>query len=83
MSLQGFIDYTVERQKLIEGPTPITITEGNPGQAFSTIGFVNGINKEVVFTHGDHIYDLIYVLHDKNFAESQYDHIIESIKFMD
>ena len=76
MSLQGCIDHTVVGQKLIEGPTPITIAEGNPGQAFSFIGFVNSINKEVLFTHGDHIYNLIIcIIHDKNFNESQYDHI--------
>ena len=90
MSLSEFVNYTLENKnrigtlKLFEEPTPITVANGNPGLYFSTINdFSQALSKHAIFTHGDHIYEFVYIVDNEDFNESQYNHMVESIKFLD
>ena len=87
MSLSEFVNHALEskmdKQKLFERPTSITVGDGNPGLSFSGINKSQDISKHVIFTHGDKIYEFVYVVNKENHNESQYNHMVESIKFLD
>ncbi len=70
-------------QKILQKPTPITVADKNPGLSFSTVGMFSDMSKEVVFTHGNHIYEFFYIVDKENFKELQYNNMIKSIKFLD
>ena len=87
VSLQEFVDRDLvtglENPKILEGPTPITIADGNPGLSYSTTNSLGSMYKQVIFTHGDHIYEFIYTVNKEDFNELHYNHMVESIKFLD
>ncbi len=87
MSLSEFVNHALgskmDKEKLFEGPTSITVADGNPGFSFSGIGISSqNISKHVIFTHGDKIYEFVYVVDKEKHNESQYNHMVESIKFL-
>jgi hypothetical protein len=87
MSLQEFVDRDLvnglEKPKILEGPTPITIADGNPGLSYSTTNSLGAMYKQAIFTHGNHIYEFSYTVNKENFNELNYNHMVESIKFLD
>lgn len=87
MSLQEFVDHDLviglENPKILEGPTSITIADGNPGLSYSTTNSLGSMYKQVIFTHGNHIYEFIYTVNKEDFNELRYNRMVESIKFLD
>jgi hypothetical protein len=87
MSLQEFVNRDLvnglENPKILEGPTSITIADGNPGLSYSTTNSLGSMYKQVIFTQGDHIYEFIYTVNKENFNDLNYNHMVESIKFLD
>ena len=86
-SLQEFVDHDLviglENPKILEGPISITIADGNPGLSYSTTNSLGSMYKQVIFTHGIHIYEFIYTVNKEDFNELRYNHMVESIKFLD
>ena len=66
MSLSEFVNNALEskalKQKLFEGPTSITVADGNPELSFLGINRFQDISKHVIFTHGDKIYEFVYAV---------------------
>ena len=72
----------LSKQDFVERLSAIT-EDGNPGFSFSGIGIISqNISKHVIFTHGDKIYEFVYVVDKEKHSESQYNHMVESIKFL-
>jgi hypothetical protein len=90
MSLLDYIDkvslsplYPSDKKQILEKPATITVA-GNSGYSFSytsTGGLL--LNKSVVFSHGDHIFELSASAPTDGFVESEYNHMVHSIKFSD
>jgi len=71
--------YPSDKKQILEKPATITVA-GNSGYSFSytsTGGLL--LNKAVVFSHGDHIFELSASAPTDRFVESEYN----SIKFSD
>ena len=85
-SLQEFVDHDLviglEGPKILEGATSITIADENPGLSYSTTNSIGAMYKQAIFTHGDHIYEFIYTVNKEDFKELRYNHMLESIKFL-
>jgi hypothetical protein len=84
MTLQQFIDHQISSDvistNILEKPTPIKVA-GSSGLVFSTVDMI-GMSKKVVFSHGDNIFEFIYMVDKTNFNESQFKHMVDSIKFL-
>jgi len=63
-------------------PAPITVA-GISGYTYSFTSPGNLLNKEVVFIHGDNIFQFSVTSSPDRFDESRYNHMINSIKFLD
>ena len=87
LSLHEFVDHDLatglENPMMLERPTPITIADGNPGVSYSTTNSVGAMYKQALFTHGDQICEFVYTVNKDDFNALQYNHTVESIKFLD
>jgi hypothetical protein len=89
-TLEQFIDDEMEgtgfewdQRTLLKSPTPVTIDRNISGLEFSyTGGGGLTMTKNVVFIHGDKIYHYWYKDPTQSFNNEQYEHVRDSIHFL-